>query len=45
MDQPLKKDQTHGPPLIINTMSSQDANGTMLLDICTMVLFAITLSN
>jgi len=43
MVQPLDKDQILGQPLIVSSMSSPDANGTLILDNYTMVLFAITL--
>jgi len=41
MEQPLVWEQILGPPVIVNSMSSQDAILTLLLDSYTMVLFAI----
>jgi hypothetical protein len=44
MDQPPEKDQTPGQPLTVNSTSNQDANLTVLLDLCIMVSFATTQS-
>jgi len=42
MEQPLVKDQILGQPIIVSSMSNQDASLTRLLDLYTMVLYAIT---
>jgi len=41
MEQPLVWEQILGPPIIVNSMSNQDAILTKLLDSYTMVLYAI----